>query len=161
MWSVTGVLPSSNGSLCVPPGKTSDIITIESPISTRPCISLPSGMTCLSLTNSFAPNAFLYHSIASAAPLIAKYGVTLRNPSGIGLGRFDFDFDLDFCFAAFLFFRGRDFGMYYRTFDFRRKSCFVLRLYFRDRLLVASRVFELLICAFSFPRDSSGRNGCS
>src|SRR5207245_415808 len=52
MWSVTGVLPSSSGSLCVPPGKTSDIITIESPISIRPCISLPSGMACLSLMYS-------------------------------------------------------------------------------------------------------------
>src|SRR5467141_3948347 len=101
MWSVTGLLPRTSGD-CVPPGKVSDSITIESPILMRACMSLPSGTACRA--SSFAPNAFLYQSIAAAAPLIARYGVTVRNPGGIGAF-------LDFAgFFAFAFF-DLDLGM--------------------------------------------------
>src|SRR6266571_292012 len=93
MWSVTGLLPRTSGD-CVPPGKVSDSITIESPILMRACMSFPSGRACRA--NSLAPKAFLYQSIAAAAPFIARYGVTVRNPGGIG-AFLDFAFfDLDF-----------------------------------------------------------------
>jgi hypothetical protein len=46
------------------------IIKIESPILILACISFPSGMGCRA--SSFAPKAFLYQSIAAAAPLIAR-----------------------------------------------------------------------------------------
>jgi hypothetical protein len=90
-------LPRVSGD-CVPPGNVSDSITIESPILMRACMSFPSGTACRA--SSFAPKAFLYQSIAAAAPLIARYGVTVRNPGGIGafldLGFFAFAFfDLD------------------------------------------------------------------
>src|SRR6266567_6747400 len=98
MWSVTGLLPRASGD-CAPPGKVSDSITIESPILIRACMSFPSGTACRA--SSFAPKAFLYQSIAAAAPLIARYGVTVRNPGGIdafldlaGFFAFTF-FDLD------------------------------------------------------------------
>src|SRR6266704_3188845 len=99
MWSVTGLLPRASGD-CVPPGKVSDSITIESPIRMRACMSFPSGTACRE--SSFAPKAFLYQSMAAAAPLIARYGVTDRNPGGMGAfldfaGFFAFAFlDLDF-----------------------------------------------------------------
>src|SRR5438445_75826 len=60
----------------------SDSITIESPILIRACMSLPSGTAWRA--SSLALNAFLYQSIAAAAPLIARYGVTVRNPGGTG-----------------------------------------------------------------------------
>ena len=77
----------------------SDSITIESPILMRAFMIFPSGMA--SRASSFAPKAFLYQSIAAAAPLIARYGVMVRNPGGIGAfldlaGFFAFAFfDLD------------------------------------------------------------------
>src|SRR5947209_16713536 len=101
MWSVTGLLPRISGD-CVPPGKVSDSIPIESPIRMRACMSFPSGTACR--TSSFAPKAFLYHSMAAAAPLIARYGVTVRNRGEMGAF-------LDFaCFFAFAFF-DLDLGM--------------------------------------------------
>ena len=63
-------------------------------------MSFPSGTACRE--SSFAPKAFLYQSMAAAAPLIARYGVTDRNPGGMGAfldfaGFFAFAFlDLDF-----------------------------------------------------------------
>src|SRR5438552_13359208 len=98
MWSVTGLLPRASGD-CVPPGKVSDSITIESPIRIRACISFPSGTAWRA--SSFAPKAFLYQSIAADAPLMARYGGTDRNPGGMGAfldfaGFFAFAFlDLD------------------------------------------------------------------
>src|SRR5437899_9865268 len=101
MWSVTGLLPRTSGD-CVPPGKVSDSITIESPIRMRACMSFPSGTACRA--SSFAPKAFLYQSIAAATPLIARYGVTVRNHGGMGAF-------LDFAgFFAFAFF-DLDLGM--------------------------------------------------
>src|SRR5437879_13840078 len=101
MWSVTGWLPRISGD-CVPPGMVCDSITIESPIRMRACMSFPSGTACRA--SSFAPKAFLYHSMAAAAPLIARYGVTVRNPGGMGAF-------LDFAgFFVFAFF-DLDFGM--------------------------------------------------
>src|SRR3989442_14636929 len=82
MWSVTGLLPSMSGDLGPPPGNVSDSITIESPILMRAFMIFPSGMA--SRASSFAPKAFLYQSIAAAAPLIARYGVMVRNPGGMG-----------------------------------------------------------------------------
>src|SRR2546425_11487672 len=99
MWSVTGLLPRASGE-CVPQGKVSDSITIESPIRMRGCMSVPFGTA--SRASSFATKAFLYQSMAAAAPLIARYGVTVRNPGGMGVfldfaGFFAFAFlDLDF-----------------------------------------------------------------
>src|SRR5262245_32146795 len=68
---------------------------IESPIRILACMTFPSGSDCLE--SSFALNAFLYQSSASAAPSIERYGVTLLNPGGIA----GFDF-FDLAFAAFL-----------------------------------------------------------
>ena len=64
----------------------------------RAFMIFPSGMA--SRASSFALKAFLYQSIAAAAPLIARYGVTVWNPGGMGafldLGFFAFAFfDLD------------------------------------------------------------------
>jgi len=62
-------------------------------------MSFPSGTAWRA--SSFAPKAFLYQSMAAAAPLIARYGVTVRNPGGMGVfldfaGFFAFAFlDLD------------------------------------------------------------------
>src|SRR5437667_10016506 len=98
MWSVTGLLPRASGD-CVPPGKVSDSITIESPIRIRACISFPSGTAWRA--SSFAPKAFLYQSIAAHAPLMARSGVTYRNPGAMDAvlafaGIFSFAFvDLD------------------------------------------------------------------
>src|SRR5438132_12139516 len=94
MWSVTGLLPRTSGD-CVPPGKVSDSITIESPIRMRACMSFPSGTAWRA--SSFAPKAFLYQSMAAAAPLIARYGVTVRNHGGMG-GFLDFAGLLAFAF---------------------------------------------------------------
>src|SRR5260370_20445485 len=98
-WRVTGLVPRESGACALPPGNTSDIIKIESPILILACIRFPSGTGCRA--SSFAPKAFLYQSIAAAAPLIARYGVMVRNPGGIGAfldlaGFFAFPFfDLD------------------------------------------------------------------
>jgi len=62
-------------------------------------MSFPSGTAWRA--SSFAPKAFLYQSMAAAAPLIARYGVMVRNPGGMGAvfgfaGFFAFAFlDLD------------------------------------------------------------------
>jgi hypothetical protein len=62
-------------------------------------MSFPSGIACRD--SSRALKAFLYQSIAAAAPLITRYGVTVLNPGGMGAfldfaGFFAFDFfDLD------------------------------------------------------------------
>src|SRR5712664_4475068 len=81
MWSVTGLFPRASGD-CVPPGNVSDSITIESPILMRACMSLPSETAWRA--SSLALKAFLYQSMAAAAPLVARYGVMVRNPGGIG-----------------------------------------------------------------------------
>ena len=57
-------------------------MTIESPILIWAFIITPPGAE--SRRSSFAPSAFLYQSIAAAAPLTVRYGVTVRNPGGIG-----------------------------------------------------------------------------
>src|SRR4029077_13384712 len=102
MCNLTGLLPSISGDWGPPPGKVSDSITIESPILIRAFMIFPSGMA--SRANSFALNAFLYQSMAAAAPLIVRYGVTVWNPGGIGAF-------LDFVgFLAFAFF-DLDFGI--------------------------------------------------
>src|SRR6266851_6925280 len=95
MCSVTGLLPRVSGD-CVPPGNASDSITIESPILMRACMSFPSGTAWRA--SSLALNAFLYQSMAAAAPLIARYGVMVRNPGGIGAF---LDFTGFFAFAFF------------------------------------------------------------
>src|SRR2546425_4548528 len=105
MWSVTGLLPRTSGD-CVPPGKVSDSITIESPILMRACMSLPSGTACRA--SSLALNAFLYQSMAAAAPLITRYGVTVRNPGGTGAF---FDFAGFFTFAFLDLDLGMDSGL--------------------------------------------------
>jgi len=75
---------------------------MESPILMRAFMIFPSGMA--SRASSFAPKAFLYQSMAGAAPLIVRYGVTVWNPGGIGAF-------LDFAgFFAFAFF-DLDLGM--------------------------------------------------
>src|SRR5260370_8803876 len=98
MCGARGLLAMVSGD-CGPPGNGWDRITIESPILMRACMSFPSGTACRA--SAFAPKAFLYQSIAAAAPLIARYGVMVRNPGGIGAfldlaGFFAFAFfDLD------------------------------------------------------------------
>src|SRR6266571_1408153 len=99
MCRVVVVLPRLVGDCVSPPGNTSLIMTMESPIRIRPWISFPSGVG--SRSSSLAPKAFLYQSNAFAAPSIDKYGVTVPKPFGIGsslgffglafLARLDFD----------------------------------------------------------------------
>src|SRR5437870_12421649 len=58
-------------------------ITIESPIRTSACPIFPSGVGMLSISS--ASNAFFTKSRSALASSTARYGVTLRYPSGIGL----------------------------------------------------------------------------
>src|SRR5436309_12530689 len=94
MCIVDVVAPRLLGDLTLPVSIPSLIITIESPIRICACMIVPSGVVCL--LTSFALNAFLYHSSASAVPVMNRYGVTVLNPAGIA--------GLDFFGLAFLAF---------------------------------------------------------
>src|SRR6059036_3578641 len=78
----TVLVPRVVGDFTSAPGNSSDIITIESPILIAAFMIVPPGPGARE--TSFAPKAFLYQSIAGPAPWIARYGVTVRNPGGIG-----------------------------------------------------------------------------
>src|SRR6266849_4043368 len=94
MCMVEVVAPRLLGDRTLPPSMPSLIMIIESPIRILACMILPSGVVCLDC--SFALNAFLYHSSASAVPVMNRYGVTVLNPAGIA--------GLDFFGLAFLAF---------------------------------------------------------
>src|SRR5205809_2638285 len=83
MWRDTVLVPNELGDFTSAPGNSSDIITIESPILITAFMIVPPGPGAREI--SFAPNAFLYQSIAWPAPWMARYGVTVRRPAGIPL----------------------------------------------------------------------------
>src|SRR6266545_3319574 len=87
MWRETVLVPRELGDFTSAPGNSSDIITIESPILITAFMIVPPGPGAREI--SFAPNAFLYQSIAWPAPWMAKYGVTVRSPAGIALAPSD------------------------------------------------------------------------
>ncbi len=65
--------------------KSSEIITIESPILSRACTTWPLGV--VSFWSTCGPNTFLYQSIALPAPGTERYGVTVRMSLGFALNR--------------------------------------------------------------------------
>src|SRR3989442_11640737 len=85
MWRDTVLVPRELGDFTSAPGNSSDIITIESPILITAFMIVPPGPGAREI--SFAPKAFLYQSIAWPAPLMARYGVTVRSPAGIAVTR--------------------------------------------------------------------------
>src|SRR5437867_4403263 len=87
MWRDTVLVPNELGDFTSAPGNSSDIITIESPILITAFMIVPPGPGAREI--SFAPNAFLYQSIAWPAPWMARYGVTVRSPGGIALAPAD------------------------------------------------------------------------
>src|SRR6266568_8707388 len=99
MCIVDVVAPRLLGDLTLPVSIPSLIITTESPIRICACMIVPSGVVCL--LTSLALNAFLYHSNASAVPVMNRYGVTVLNPAGIA--------GLDFFVLPFLAFLPLDF----------------------------------------------------